>query len=89
MFPRSLLTKLLTLHINAPYGSMNGVQPSHVTTHSVLHPHDPKYQPCRPPQPLHRDQKWKIIIEKTVHLISAFTASHSTQMHTLMHPKDQ
>ena len=89
MFPRSLPPKLLTLHINAPYGSMNGVQPSHVTTHSVLHPHDPKHQPCGPPQPLLRDQKLEIIIEKSLHLISAFTASHSTQMHTLIHSKDQ
>jgi hypothetical protein len=89
MFPSSLLPKLPTLHNNAPYGPMNGVQPSYDITHTVLYPHDPKHQSYRPPQPLIRDQKWEIIIEKTVHLISAFTASHSTQMHTLMHPKDQ
>jgi hypothetical protein len=89
MFPLSLPPKLSTLHNNAPYGPMYGVQPSHYTTDSVLHPHDPKHQPCGPPQPHIRDQKWEIIIEKTVHLIYSFTASHSTQMHTLMHPKDQ
>jgi hypothetical protein len=59
MFPRSLPPKLLTLHINAPYRSMNSVQPSHVTTHSVLYPHDPKNQPCGPPQPLLHDQNGK------------------------------
>jgi hypothetical protein len=68
---------------------MNGVQPSHDTTHSVFHPHDPKYQLFWPPQPFIRGQKGETIIEKTVSLISAFTASLSTQMHTLMHPKDQ
>jgi hypothetical protein len=89
MFPQSLPRKLPTLHNNAPYGLMNGVQLSPYTIHSVLHPHDPKHQPYGPPKPLIRDQKWEIIVEKTVHLISAFTVSHSTQMLTLMHPKDQ
>jgi hypothetical protein len=86
MFPQSLPPKLPTLYNNAPYGPM---KLSHHTTHSVLNPHDPKHQPCGPPKRFIHDQKWEMIIEKTVHLISAFTASHSTQMHTFMHPKDQ
>jgi hypothetical protein len=65
MFPQSLPPKLPTLHINALYGPMDGDQPSHDITHSVFHPHDPKRQPCGPPQPLICDQKWEIIIEKT------------------------
>jgi hypothetical protein len=71
------------------YTIMHPLDHYHYTTHSIFHPHDLKHQPCGPPQPLICDQKWEIIIEKTVHLISVFTASHSTQMHTSMHPKDQ
>jgi hypothetical protein len=73
-FPRSLPPKLPTLHNIAPYGPMNGVQPSRYTSNSVLHPHDPKHQPCGPPQPLICDQKWDMIIERTS--LTFYTNAH-------------
>jgi hypothetical protein len=87
MFSRSLPPKLPTTHINVPHGPTNGDQPSPDTTHSdsVFHPHDSKHQLYVPPQALILEQKWKIIIEKTVSLISSFTASNSTQMPFMSH----